>query len=119
MHVADLQNGEAIELAWQASRADMVVAQLDIMSVSVAAAGQASDPQHRADHGVHRVPVLDVKEVTALAECLCFVLGFDPQPLAGMQAAKSTLQESLNFFYNDGAAAISHADGVAMIETCS
>ncbi|MGB8183346.1 MAG: hypothetical protein WCF13_13350 [Stellaceae bacterium] len=39
-----------------------------------------------------RVPVLDVKEVEATAEDAAFVIGFDAETLARMQAAEAPLK---------------------------
>ncbi len=75
--VAELQYSEAVEGLGQTGDDYLVASDADGGRVSLAAAIQPNYLQRQAHQGVHRVPVLDVEEVTSPAEDLGYVLALD------------------------------------------
>ena len=92
-----MQDGETVERFWQPSATDVVVSKPHIPSIALASPIKPGDPQQCPDHGVDRVPVLDVKEIEALAKDLRLVRGLDTEALARMQASQPTRQEGIKF----------------------
>jgi hypothetical protein len=76
---------------------DGVVTDLDAIRVPPAAPVQPRQLQRVANDGMDRIPVLDMKEVDALAENARLMVGLDSQPLARMQPPQAALQLVQNF----------------------
>src|SRR5581483_8557627 len=90
--IADVKDGESIKQRWQSGTSDVVGPQHDVLGIPATTPVQTAELQRGPDDGVNRVPVLDMKEIEALAENLRFVVGLDAQPLAGMQLSEPLLQ---------------------------
>src|ERR1019366_10532546 len=77
VQVADMKQRKAIEPDRQRFHADMIMPDLDFLGVLAATPIQSHQLEGRSNDRMNRIPVLDVKEIDALAKNLGFVIRLD------------------------------------------
>src|SRR4029453_11498993 len=86
------QDPESMEFGRQPCRHDLVDAKLDASGIAAPATVEPGDQQHVPDHGMNRVPILQMEEVHTLPEHLGFVVFLDTETLPGMNPAQAFFQ---------------------------
>ena len=97
MQIAQMQNGEAIESAWQICERHGVAPQLHLARVCPAAPIRSLSGAAYLDHRLHQGHVLQVQEVEPLAKSLCLVLALDAETQPRVQRSKSAFETALSF----------------------
>ncbi len=81
MQIAEVEQGEAIEGGGQPGNDDLVAVDANVGGIAQAPAVQTQTTQGQPDHGMNRVPILDVEKRPTPAKDLGGVIGFDAEPL--------------------------------------
>ena len=97
MQIAQMQNGEAVESAWQIRETHGVAPQLHLARVCPAPPIRPCQAQPYLDHGLHQGHVLQVQEVERLAKSLLLVLALDAETQPRVQRSKSAFETALSF----------------------
>ena len=84
-------------------RVDAVVPNLHLGCVVDAPPIEAGCHQHRADQGMRRREILDVKEIDALSEDLRLVVLLDAEPLARIAPSEARLKQVWDGIVRHGA----------------
>lgn len=92
VEIADLQEREAVEGRRQCGEMNVVVPDLDALRVALPAPIEPRQLEQRPHQRMNRVPVLDMKEIEALAEYLRLVILFDAEALPCVQTPQPSLQ---------------------------
>ncbi len=92
VQVAQVQKREGVEPARQAREPHLVATQPDLQRVAAAAAAQSRERQRGQRHPAQRLPVLEVREVSASADHLQLVLAFQREAVPQVRAPDATLQ---------------------------
>src|SRR6202158_2435731 len=92
VHIADVQDGEAIEKRRQILEGDVVVLDDDALCIATRAPVETAQLQGVSNDRPGGIPVLQAKTGEALAENLGFVAGLDSQSLSRMQSSEALLQ---------------------------
>src|SRR5271157_5217510 len=97
MHVADVKDGEAIKRWRQPLEPDIVMPDDNALRVPPSAPIESGQLQRVANERMDRIPVLDVKEVDALAEDLRLVVRLDSKSQSRVQRSETLLQFQQDF----------------------
>ena len=84
MHVTEVEDGEAVERRWKFGPSHIVVSNLNVFGVPASAPVESCQLERVSNHGMDRIPVLDVKEVDSMAKDMRLVVLLDPKPLSSM-----------------------------------
>ena len=98
MHVAYVQYGEILKRRRQLFKPDVIVPDENALCISARALIETGQFKRDTNDCISRVPVLDVKEVEALAEELRFMVRLDSQSLPRVQPPETFLQFKQDFF---------------------
>jgi hypothetical protein len=97
MQVAQMQDGEAIESAWQIWQTHNVAPHLHLACVSSASPIGPRHAKRYLDRRLHQGQVLEVQEAEPLAKSLCLVLALYAQTKLCMQRPESGFETTQRF----------------------
>jgi hypothetical protein len=97
MQVTQMQNGEAIESAWQIWQAHNVAPHLHLARVSSASPIGPRHAKRYLDRRLHQGQVLEVQEAEPLAKSLRLVLALYPETEPRMQRPESGFETAQRF----------------------
>jgi hypothetical protein len=97
MQVAQVQDGEPIELIREPFRQNLVVAQSHSRRISAPTPVGARQTQNHSDDSVGYRQILNVKKGQSLAEGTRFMVLFYTDPLTCMDASQATFERTINF----------------------
>ena len=92
VQVGKLQNGEAFEGRRQMRDFDVVMPDLDRKRVPPSACEQTGRAEAPANQSMDRTPVLDVKEVSALAKDVGLIVALEAKALADVKVPEARLE---------------------------
>ena len=92
MHIADVEDGEAVKRRRQLARNDAIVLKLDLRRIAQAAPIKSGEHQSAADQRMRQRGVFEVKKVQPLAEDLRLVVLLDAEALPRMQAPETSFE---------------------------
>jgi len=96
-----MKDPKTFKCPWHTCRYDLVYPKLDARGIATSAAVEARQPQHVPDHGMDRVPILQMEEVQALAKDLGFMVLLNAKTLPGMNAAQALVQSPADVDHRD------------------
>ena len=97
MQVAQMQDGEAIENAWQIWEAQCVAPHLNLARVSPTSPIGPRHAKRYLDHRLHQGQVLEVQEAEPLAKSLCLVLALHAETELCVQRPESGFEAAQRF----------------------
>jgi hypothetical protein len=87
-----MEDGEAVERRWQFGQFHVVMSHLDIFGIPAPTPVESCQLERVSNHGMDRIPILDMKKIHAMAEDMCLIVLLDPEPLSRMQPSEALLQ---------------------------
>jgi hypothetical protein len=89
VQIAEVKDREPFEIGGKVLPHDVVVPDLDTLSIPLPAPIQSRQLEDGSNCGLDGIPVFWVKEVNTLTEYLCFMIAFDPEALSSVNSAQA------------------------------
>ena len=97
MKIAQLQNGEPIEVRRQSRRDDVIRSDSNARGVSPPNPEETRQFEYGGDEPRRKRKILDMEEVQALTKNLSFVVSFDPEPLTSVERTEALTKSPVDF----------------------
>src|SRR5947209_6539286 len=94
MHVANVEDGEAVEKRWQFLEQNIIAFDENVSCISASAPVETGQLKCISNDGMDRIPVLYVKGQKASAEDFCLTIRLDSQSQSRMERSETLLQSA-------------------------